>query len=295
MTNILCIDIGGTRIKAAILKNDLTLKELENTNVKTMETLGWLNSSLPQIIAKDHFASLVNIDECLKNYDIVAIGVPFKVNNKEKKVEGYYINENGVPGNLMQAFKDRTNCEVLITNDSMAWLYGALNYYKLLSKEIKFPCLTVTLGTGVGLAYADSYSDIKGIEASEQKYVFSHLSNSSNENVYRGAEIHKVLGEKFFRDVKDSHQRWTYLKIQNQYTERLISLFKDFEETNLFNYEKIKSIIIGGGYLKYVCLSSLKSSLNKSIYMLSENYIQINPDLIPLFGLVQLINQQPPT
>lgn len=291
MENILCIDIGGTRIKASILNKNISLKELENLNVESMETLGWLNNSLPQIISKNHFASLINLDERLEDYDAIAIGVPCKVNNEEKKVSGYYVDKYGVTPNLMEAFKERANCEIMITNDIIAWMRGALNYFKLSSNEIKFPCLAIILGTGVGLAYSDSFTKIEGIEASEQNYNFSNLSYASDENVYKGYQIHKILGGAFFRNVKSRYKKWNYLKIRNEYTDRLLGFFNDIEEGNLFNYKAVKSIIIGGGNSKYVCLSSLKCSLNKSIYILNQDLLTINPDLIPLSGLLSLMQE----
>ena len=58
----------------------------------------------------------------------------------------------------------------------------------------------------------------------------------------------------------------------------------------MYNYKDIKSIIIGGGNSKYVDFSKLKSSLNKAIYMLNKNHLQINSDLVCLLGLASLAN-----
>lgn len=286
MANILCIDIGGTRIKAALFEDSPMLLDLKKTKVRTMESLGWLNSSLPQIISQDHAAGLISQNKIFRNYDVIAIGVPFKVTNEGKKVDGYYINKRGVPENLLQEFENFANCKVIITNDSIAWMYGALSYYKLCSKVIEFPCLAVILGTGVGLSYSGVHQDIRSIEASEQRYYFSNLSLASNEEIYGGAEIHQVLGERFFRELKDKN--WTYLKIQSEYTKRLSALFDDIEDANLFNFKKVRSVIIGGGHLRYLCLSTLRKNLNKSLYVLSKKAIQINPDLVPLLGLASL-------
>jgi hypothetical protein len=69
MSNILCIDIGGTRIKAAILNNNIDLNSLRNTKVEIIRSLGWLNSSLPSIISKNHPASIIQQYTSLTDYD----------------------------------------------------------------------------------------------------------------------------------------------------------------------------------------------------------------------------------
>jgi len=173
----------------------------------------------------------------------------------------------------------------------MAWMGGALNYFNLCSIKVEFPCFAIILGTGVGLSYSNTFDEIEGIEASEQKQDFPHLSKASNKNVYDGTVIHKVLGTKFFGDVRDKYKEWTYIKIQNEYTNRIIGLLRDMDEKNICNFKDVRSIIIGGGNSRYVCLQSLKNCVDKSIYMVSEDSLQINPDLIPLLGLVPSINQ----
>lgn len=290
MANILCIDIGGTRIKSALLNDEITIEELKNTNVKTMETLGWMNSSLPQIMCKNHPASLIHDNENLGHYNSIAIGVPLKVVDNGKIVEGHYI-KFGVPKNLFEAFKEKAHCDIVITNDGRAWIHGILEYFQLCSIEIEFPCLAVVLGTGVGLAYSDSYTKIKGLEFSHHNHNFKHLSTIINEDIHDGSRIHDLLGKRFFHDIEDKYKTWTYLEIQNEYTERLLCLFKDMEEANLYNFKNVKSIMIAGGNSKYLSLSSLKSSINKSTYILDKNFLQLNPDLISLLGLVSLANK----
>jgi hypothetical protein len=290
MPNILCIDIGGTRIKAAILNDNITTEELKKINVTTIGTLGWMNNSLPQIIDKNHSASLICENGNLEHYDSITIGVPLKVVDNGKSVEGHYT-QFGVPENLLEAFKEKANCDTVITSDSIAWLQGTLKYFQLSSIEIEFPCLAVILGTGVGLAYSDSHTKIKGLELNEHNYYFENLSDVLNEDIHMGGRIHDVLGEKFFQYVKDTKRSWTYVEIQNEYTERLIAFLKDSKETTLYNYKDIRSIIIGGGNSKYLCFSSLQSNLDKSIYNLDKNYLKVNPDLIPLLGLLALSNK----
>ena len=56
---IMCVDIGGTRIKAAILPEQLDAEILSRKRVVVMRSLGWLNEHMPKLLSSAHPASLV--------------------------------------------------------------------------------------------------------------------------------------------------------------------------------------------------------------------------------------------
>ncbi|MBK6680252.1 MAG: hypothetical protein IPG53_09585 [Ignavibacteriales bacterium] len=58
----LSIDIGGTNIKAALLPSnisDITEESLRDTTVIYKKTQGWMNKSLPKIVDRDYYASIL--------------------------------------------------------------------------------------------------------------------------------------------------------------------------------------------------------------------------------------------
>ncbi len=288
MKNILCIDIGGTRIKASILKDDIDLQSLKNTKVEVIRSLGWLNSSLPEIISKQHPAGLLRKSSALSQYDSVSLSVPLKVIDNGAEVKGYYTDKFGVPRNLKKAFEDVCGCEVVIKNDSACWLSGALNYSRLCPMNIEFPCLFIALGTGVGITFSEHMPAVHGIDLSSIGFYFLNLSKISKRLVDQGWQVHGCLGEKYFNWVESEHREWTYYNIQEDYTKRVTAFLKDIKAVKSINYNNIKTILIGGGNAEYINSTLLKEKIQKHIYMFTAGSLQINPDLIPLLGQIKL-------
>lgn len=289
MNNILCIDIGGTRIKAAILKDDIDLHSLKNTKVEVIRSLGWLNGSLPQIISKQHPASIVQQSSNLNQYNCVSLSVPVKVINNGTEIRGYYVEKCGVPKHLKKAFWDVCNCEVVVKNDSVCWLLGALNYSRLCSMKIEFPCLFIALGTGVGIALSEQMHAVRDFDLSSLDIHFLYLSNISKQFIDKGWKVHACLGEKYFYWVQSEHREWTYLKIQEDYTKRIIAFLKDIKEKKSISFENIRTIFIGGGNAEYINCDILQKKVHKNIHMFTPCNLQINPDLIPLLGQIKLM------
>ncbi|MGE5632719.1 MAG: hypothetical protein ACM3TR_16755 [Caulobacteraceae bacterium] len=288
MKNILCIDIGGTRIKAAILWDNIDLQSLKNTKVEVIRSLGWVNSSLPQIISKQHPASILQQNSSLNQYDCVSLSMPVKVIDNGAEVIGYYVEKCGVPKDLKKAFWDVCNCEVVVKNDSVCWLSGALNYSRLCSMEIEFPCLSIALGTGVGIAFSEQMHTVSDFDLSNIDIYFLNLSNRSNQLIDQGWKIHACLGEKYFYWVKSEHKEWTYYNIQEDYTKRVIAFLKDIKAVQSIDFNNIKTIFIGGGNAEYINYAILQEKIHKHIHMFTASNLQINPDLIPLLGQIEL-------
>jgi hypothetical protein len=288
MSNILCIDIGGTRIKAAILNNNIDLNSLRNTKVEIIRSLGWLNSSLPSIISKNHPASIIQQYTSLTDYDYISISVPVNVINNGTEINGNRVERRGLPQDLKKAFEDQSNCEVFIMNDSICWLSGALNYCRLNEVKIEFPCLLIALGTGVGLGYSSHMYHSENLELSNHYRRFPQLSQASVQLIDRGWKVHGCLGEKYFYSLKNEHKDWTYLDIQDDFTKRIMALLLDIKDKNLINFMDLKTIFVGGGNASYVNSDILSNNLQKNIYMLTLSNLQINPDLIPLLGQINI-------
>lgn len=288
MKNVLCIDIGGTRIKAAILRDNIDLQSLKNTKVEVIRSLGWLNGSLPQIISKQHPASIVQQSSKLNQYDCVSLSVPLKVIGNGAEISGYYVEKGGIPKDLKKAFWDVCNCEVVVKNDSVCWLSGVLNYSRLCSMKIEFPCLFIALGTGVGIAFSEQMHTARGFDLSSLDIHFLYLSNISKQLIDKGWKVHACLGEKYFYWVKSEHREWNYYNIQEDYTKRIIAFLKDIKTIKSISFNNIKTIFIGGGNAEYINSTVLEEKIHKHIHLFTACNLQINPDLIPLLGQIKL-------
>lgn len=174
MANVLSIDVGGTRIKATVIPDQINLVTLQSINVEEIRSWGWLNCNLPQIVDPHCWASFTYDKFKLSTFDAIAIDGPWKVN--ANRVFGHYIDDLNIPCDLSSKLLEYTNKPVTNSlNDAVAWLKGMITYYKLNLEEIKFPVVAVILGTGTGLAYADSIQHIKGIELGEIDCPFTQI------------------------------------------------------------------------------------------------------------------------
>lgn len=288
MSNILCIDIGGTRIKAAILRDNIDLFTLKNTKVEVVRSLGWLNSSLPEIVSKTHPASIFQKNSNFNDFDYISIGVPVQVIKDGNEICGHYVQKRGLPRDLKQSFENQCNCRVVIINDAVCWLSGAINYYSLCGIKIKFPCLFIALGTSVGIGYAELMHHIENLELSNHNHRFTHLSQVSGQLIDNGGKAHACLGEKYFNTIKNDHKDWTYLNIKTEFTKRIIALLSDIKDKNIVNFADLKTIFIGGGNAEYVDFDILRNKLEKHVFMITSNNVDINPDLIPLLGQINM-------
>jgi hypothetical protein len=287
MDNVLCIDIGGTRIKAAILNDNIDLLTLKRTEVEVIRSLGWLNNSLPEIVSKVHPASIIRQSDNLSDYDYISISVPAQVINNGSEICGHYVEKRGFPREINKAFEDISNCKVIIKNDAICWLSGALNYFKLCEINIEFPCLLISLGTSVGAGYAKDIEYMENLELSNHNHHFLHLSRASGQLIDNGGKIHACLGEKYFTFLKNDCKNLTYLSIKGDFTNRILALLLDIKEKNIISFIDLKTIFIGGGNADYVNCDILSNSLEKNVFMLTPNNLQINPDLIPLLGQIK--------
>lgn len=288
MKKTLCIDIGGTRIKAAILKDNIDLKSLKNIKVEVIQSLGWLNYSLPQILSRHHPGSLLQKNSSLNHYDCVSLSVPVKVIDNGSEVKGHYVYNYGMPRNLRKAFEEVCGCKVNVKNDSVCWLSGALNYSSMSSRKIEFPCFIAALGTGVGIAAAEQASAVNGLDLSSLNVDFPNLSNISGQAIDMGWKIHTCLGEKYFQWVKNEHREWDYYTIQEDYTRRIAAFIKDIKEKKIFSFENIRTFFIGGGNAEYIKSTILEENIYNRIQILTASKLQFNPDLIPLLGQISL-------
>ncbi len=170
----LSIDIGGTNIKAALLPSnisDITEESLWDTTVIYKKTQGWMNKSLPKIVDRDYYASILyhfrdaNITQIL-------INGPFKCKSPvEIDRTDYYVKDFEVPTKFVEKASHLAGLPVTIQNDAQAWINGITAYWLRIKKmELDYPIFAIILGTGIALATAISPEKTKIIELSKTKY-----------------------------------------------------------------------------------------------------------------------------
>ena len=293
MNNILCIDVGGTRIKAAVLPRDLEFSKLKKIPLVAMRTLGWLNQSLPEILSDRNWASLVLRLPDAEFYDEIAIAVPGPVRN------GRFFREDLlVPRELLKAFQEWTDKRVYLYEDAYAWAIGAMTLQSMQEKAIEFPALVLAFGTGVGCAVACGPEQFVSVELSEWPHGFSKLESTSKHPVSPAYQVHQILGKPFFEWVDRSHQEWTYDIIREEFSQRVASMVQDMTgplaDRSIRGHRigSLRTLIVGGGNAEFVSQRMAATWTGLEVKLLCGTAIDFDGDLVPLAGLHRLVTNR---
>ena len=283
----MCLDIGGTRVKAAILPKSLTADAVTALSVFTMRSLGWLNASLPELLNADNWASVVSRLSSYGEFAEVAIGVPGAVR------DGRFLRSDiNVPVDLRDRFSEFINTEVTLVKDADAWMVGATAYSEMWERPMHFPWSVFTFGTGVGLSLARDSKHFESLELSEWPESFPSLASAAGVAIDVPWQVHAILGKDFFEWVAASKRHWSYPRIREEFTRRVVALLNDLMTSSESPLHGSRTLTVGGGNAEYVSLRSLASHTGCDVRSLSRQSLGIDPDLIPLLGLHKIVYGQ---
>jgi len=283
----LCIDVGGTRIKAAVLGPNPCLKELTEAKTAAIRTLGWLNETLPHIIDLDNWAAVVNHRNLSRDYDRIAICVPGPVSS------GIFLRPDlSVPSDLLLKLKSLTELPVNLCKDADAWAAGTVAFSELTGPSPSLPAICLAFGTGVGFSIVASSQEIISVEISKWQYGFSKLKEASHREINEAWQVHEVLGIPFFEWVAKSKKHWSYTRIRDEFTSRVKALIDDLLPATENRIGPIKTVFIGGGNAEFVSRRTLQSDMRMELRSVWNRNSQVNADLIPLLGLLKVDTEQ---
>lgn len=284
----LCADIGGSRIKAAILHPGISLEELRQTPFLEMSSQQWLNEFFPNLFDPHLIGSISQ--KISSSYDLISFGISGPVVNSR-----LYINPlNTVPRELKNECEKIGKCTVFIENDVIIWGRGAIYWQNLIGKKMTFPCLGITLGTGVGVVLLTSPHDICNIDISYIDITLRRLQEISQEQPAWSSTgkliAHELLGNPFFDWAKREHPEWSEKILADTYNKRVIAFLKDMQEfikTQLNTTPHI--FMIGGGNSRFIKYNLLHKKLNKKLLLLNPQALalfNISPNAISLLGCI---------
>ncbi len=278
MKKVLCIDVGGTRIKAAVLPERLTDSVLAGQPVCVLGSLGWLNRSLPELLSPDNPFSLVNQPGVAADYDAVAIGVPGPV------VDGRFLRTDlDVPEELGREFQCFTDKPVSVVKDADAWTIGAATWTLRADQEIVYPALGLTLGTAAGVSLALGPDRFRSLEVSAMAVHFAETERASGYAIDQNWKVHHVLGNPFFEWVRADKRHWTRRRVQQEYSKRVVAFLRD-----LRSCLTLRSVLLGGGNAVFVSAAAVRSQTGAHIMSVSDASNSIGADLVSLLGLHRL-------
>jgi hypothetical protein len=281
LKRVLCIDIGGTRIKWAILHSDPSLVALQQTSIFRMSSVGWENQTLPDLLSPAHGAGILHRSGSIPPFGAVSCAVCTEVNQAGEIVGGLL--DRGVPADLRWQFERLVCRPVRLQNDSEAWLRGSLRYAELMGERLAFPCLALIFGTGVAFAHAREPESIQAMEF-RGSFCGNQIARFIGQDrlSYPG-EVHRILGTPFF-DWAARHVEcvsWSYDIVRQEFTDRVSALARDIQEEYV---PGVKTLFIGGGHADYVSASRLATELHLNVHLWKERPCGMDPDLIPLLG-----------
>lgn len=284
----LCIDVGGTTINAALISKRPGLLELQKTPLLTIRTTGWLNSSLPGLpfeppvnaIAGDGFVNAGSIFLC----------GPFVLTQGNDKIlkDDYYVKNHKVPINTPELITKSTGITCRLFNDAAAWLSGAIYYLELINEAPEFPVMALSLGTGVGLAYAERKGEVQELNIGKKFYGgdFNRLSNVAGYWKNPGSgKVHNILGYPFFEWVRNKRRDWDSSTVKSEYSHRLKALLWDLHHQKRFPLNRVKTVVVCGGSTDYVNRELLQANSLMNFHVLTKESLSVAPGLIPLLGM----------
>jgi hypothetical protein len=295
MNQTLCIDVGGTRIKSAVLPKNPSLDDLKAAESMSVRTLGWLNHSLPNLLKPDCWAGLADYYNRKQIcYNHISISVPGPVDK-----EGCFLREDltsgaaKCPKQLLHALKQASGKSVTIINDADAWILGFLRYADLIGESLTYPVLSIAFGTGIGTSMATDSKTIHSVEISSlESMIWKKLRKSAQRDFTNSWYVHGIIGRTFFEWVEKSHPEWDYPTIREQFSARVLAACEDLEPILKQRFGNTGTIVLAGGNAEFVSVSKLEKSLNCRVFSLTDRHTQLTPDLISLLGVEAATGQR---
>ncbi len=296
MKQTLCIDIGGTRIKSAVIPELPDLETAMRTQTFVIRTLGWLNRSLPEILDKRNWASVASyFDRNNISYDFASICVPGPVSEVGVFDRADLTKpEIGVPSLLEAEMIKVSGMPVRLIKDADAWMMGFIRYMDIIKETIEYPVALWAFGTGVGFSVATSPSSVHSIELGRLGIDWQGLREKSKHPLSEPWHVHHVLGAHFFRYVDDHHKAWNYQKIREEFTQRVIGMCVDCLPGIVRRFGNIRTIVVAGGNAEYISIRSLKEFHKGFVFDLTDRHAKLSPDLIALLGVESATRQPRP-
>lgn len=293
--SILCADIGGSRVKAAVMHSGISLEELQAVRTIAFDSKEWLNENLPMLFHSSSVESLCH--KVSTSFDQICFGV------KGPVMDGslFVVSQVSLPREIKRECEETSQCSVFVECDMGIWSRGALYWQNLVKQEIPYPCLGVTFGTGIGVALLRSPHDVVNIEISVLDAPFERLLELAVDqplNIeYARLTPHGPIGKPFFQWVKYAYPHYDDQMVQKEFNRRVKAFLEDMEE--FFDKKlgiSINSVMMGGGNSRFIEALTLQKEIGKKIMVLSPQSLArfgVSPDIISLLGCTLLPHHSP--
>jgi len=273
----LCLEVGHTRIKAALLPECPELEDLKKIETISLRSKPWLKQNIRLLFTQSENNPLMPL--LAANPSKISLSI-FGSEKNSKYPSGEI---DDFPDNLEELLEETVGHGVTIERDTNAWAIGALEYLKLKSQKPAFPCLAITLGTGVGVVLIEDEHTIKTIEFWTMPWPFPRLrllvEDRLRDPVLALCKKHLDAlfeGEEFLDEGMVAYQP--------AYNRQFNAFIEDISEHlhTLFGCS-IRSVFVGGGHSRFIKPS-------ESLILLDPETLQadgVSPDIIQLQGCLR--------
>lgn len=286
---VLCVEVGHTRIKSALLPKDPTLEDLKK--IKTFSCLSkpWLNKNVEQLFKKSKQNPLNKALAAKPSEISLSIFGPVY----DKKIHGGG-EKSGVSSNLQEILQKVAPTKIRVEADSVSWAIGALEFLKLQSQAIQYPCLAITFGTGPGVALIEDPHTVSAIEVWIMDLPFTRLKPlaepyGKSDHPY-GMFLKKFLDELAGGEKNLDEKMRTY---RGEFNRQIEAFAEDVCESvqSLFpSLHKIQTILVGGGLSRFIDLK-IRSAIIFNPQFLEQ--LGVSPDIIQLLGCHRMCREDP--
>jgi len=282
----LCIEVGHTRIKAAILPQKPTLQGLKNSKTFAYPSKPWLQQNLEKLFQKNRASPLYALLH--KNPSAISLSIfgPIYDHSRYDLGKPHSI----VPVNLKEVLEKELGRELHIESDSVSWAIGALEYLKLHSEKLPLPSLAITLGTGIGVALIENANSVVAIELWAKPIPLPRLELLTDKR-----PAHRVFGKKYLDTLFKGEEFVDegMISYSRTYNQQLMACIEDLSAylSDLFSIP-ISSVIIGGGYSRFIDLSSEEREI-RLLHPQKLSQEGLSPDIIQLLGCLRQAQKDP--
>ncbi len=273
--NVLCIDVGHTRIKAGLLPKNPTLNDLKKAQTYAWPSAPWRQHNLDQLFTRTKETPLQRLLKTDPEEISLSIYGPIfdrKIHCTTAKSDLFH--------ELQATLQKATHAHLTLDCDSTMWAIGAIELLRLTNQMPRFPCLAITLGTSVGVALIESPKKFSAIEVWILSPPYERLRPIAMPLGHKEAP-QRILGKKYLDSIA------VELQYHLEYTHHVYAFKEDicdFIETSFPDLPKIETVLIGGGFSHL--LDSAQMNGRKTI-LLTPKKLElwgVSPDIISLLG-----------
>ncbi|MES2198566.1 MAG: ROK family protein [Chlamydiota bacterium] len=275
----ICLEIGHTRIKAATLPSSFSLEDIKKIKVITSFAKPYLQQNLSDLFQNESSPIFPLLKSDSSTVSLSIFGPIF-----DGKIHGNAEKE-GVPKEIKSSLENDTKRTVLVEGDAACFAAGALEYLNLSSHPVQFPCLVITLGTGVGVAFAENPYTIHSLE------LWGHLASFPNFALLTEVSPpSEILNKRYLSKISQG-DAFIEEKMHSGYAQAFQTHVEAFvKDISAYIHEifpqvaPICSVVIGGGLSRFLNASS------PFILLTPQNLENqgFDPDIIQLLGCHRL-------